>query len=446
MDCPKTLDSQFIPHLTLETHSQNFQFLMRLKQPQDLLADENNRLYQATEPMADSNDRVRSIIQKILKCLNKDYKQSDKSEPVKKFYKKVFFNRFANLSEAVFDRAKICHSLLKALFPKKAESLKQLKSYSEEAVTADNTYYRTVVKVVKIALKLGIRPQPVKKGVSGTYLLKGLEGKILGVFKPCDEEVLSENSTSGIRRLRPLSKKFPLFPTLIFLQGGNGCKSECMASIVSRRLQLDNVPVTKMETLKSFGFRLGKSKTGSLQLYVPDAKSAAKALEIKRFWCFFPSLGQRNLKGKPELLEKIPQEIFEGMVILDFLIAQLDRHPDNWLVKESLIYLIDNGASMPHKHSDSMLTRLNQYIWRLLPHAEIPFTDYAKEVADTLEEEIEDIIEAFYRKKLIADPCQETKFRERAKVLIHFIQSDKTPYELSLIRSTNDFKIALEKS
>ncbi len=134
------------------------------------------------------------------------------------------------------------------------------------------------------------------------------------------------------------------------------------------------------------------------------------------------------------------------MVILDFLIAQLDRHPDNWLVKEELIYLIDNGASMPHKHSDRLLTRLNQYIWRLLPHAEIPFTDYAKEVAGTLEAGIEPIIEAFYRKKLIASPYQETKFRERAKVLIHFIRNGKTPYELSLIRSTNDFKKAVEIS
>ncbi len=76
--------------------------------------------------------------------------------------------------------------------------------------------------------------------------------------------------------------------------------------------RLDNVPITKMETLKSFGFRLGKSKIGSLQLYVPDAESAAKALEIKRFWCFYPSRGRKNLERNPELLEKIPQEIFEA--------------------------------------------------------------------------------------------------------------------------------------
>lgn len=393
--------------------------------------------------------RFEDLIPDIIHQLNDLFNPALKNE-----YEEIFFKRLSHLNEMAFDRTLINKKVLKCITPKYYHAYKEFLANFLKLRPADITenarYYRIALKVIRLGLKLGVPPEPVSKGVNGTYFMRDLAGRRIGVFKPSDEEYLSENSASRIKKFRHLANTLPICETFIFLQGGNAHKSEEMASIISQKLKLYNVPITKVVALKSYQFYKKKEKhskkrvkkIGSLQLYVSEAIDAGKALKIGRSWCLLPDGGRYLLKytgRKGKIRQNLSQKDFIHMAVADFLIAQLDRHPGNWVIGEQ-IFLIDNGATMPHKHSDSRISRLNQYAWRILPQAGIPFGDYALKIVNLLESRVEDIIEKFKRKQLITEMGQEVTFRERVQVLIWHVRTKKTPRQLALVRSSQNFK------
>ena len=431
----------FVPSFTSPEHQLCFDVLMGLEKRKKI-----PKKHQV---------QVRELVPEIIQQLNEFLSESSHSPTLKKFYEEVYFRRLAHLDEDTFDRSLISMEVLKFFVPKYYPSYKQyLDNYQKigsSEITRSHKYYKIALKVIQLGLKLGVAPEPVSKGANGTYFMKDLAGRKLGVFKPSDEEFVASKS----KKFRYLANTLPLCDTLIFLHGGNGHKSEYMASIVSRKLKLYIVPTTKVVSLKSFHFWKKSedtlnnrvNKVGSLQLYIPHAIEAREAFNVYRNWCLLPDRGSYLLnktKRKEYVLENLSQRDFEHMVITDFLIAQLDRHPGNWYVGEQ-IFLIDNGATMPHKHSDSRISRLNQYAWKIFPQARVPFDDHANKIIDRLELSLEEIIKRFHRKNLITEEGQEETYRQRVQVLTWYVRLRKTPLQLAAVRSSQDFKKVLKR-
>ncbi|KAF9970925.1 phosphatidyl inositol kinase [Actinomortierella ambigua] len=161
-----------------------------------------------------------------------------------------------------------------------------------------------IVESVKEAIRSGTQPLRIAQGSSGSYFCRNTDGKIVGVFKPKNEEPygqLNPKWTKWVHR-----NLFPccfgrswrdLFKTDIViihlpssLIPNLGYISESAASLVDRRLQLNIVPTTEVVWLASPAFhydyldrRAAKSpkaykplpdKVGSFQLFLNGFRDA----------------------------------------------------------------------------------------------------------------------------------------------------------------------------
>lgn len=48
--------------------------------------------------------------------------------------------------------------------------------------------FEEIMESVRVAIRKGIDPKLIKQGSSGSYFMRNSDGKIVGVFKPKDEE------------------------------------------------------------------------------------------------------------------------------------------------------------------------------------------------------------------------------------------------------------------
>lgn len=86
------------------------------------------------------------------------------------------------------------------------ESVYDLMSSLEHRKKVDDEF-QLVFQKAQEAINKGIQPSLIPEGSSGSYFVYGLEGEIVGVFKPKDEEPFAS--------LNPKWPKF--FQRLIFL-------------------------------------------------------------------------------------------------------------------------------------------------------------------------------------------------------------------------------------
>ncbi|KJE96797.1 hypothetical protein CAOG_09035 [Capsaspora owczarzaki ATCC 30864] len=263
----------------------------------------------------------------------------------------------------------------------------------------DDPEFRALLSEVEDAFHAGIHPQRIAQGSSGSYFVRNRQGKIIGVFKPKNEEPYG--------KLNPKWTKWfhKVFLPCCFgrscLIPNQGYMSEAGASLIDRKLGLNVVPPTRVVMLASPsfyypGWRRKASKlkplppkVGSFQLFVNGYKDAI--VYLTRF--------ERESMPISTRLEF--QHQFERLVILDYLIRNTDRGNDNWLirydekideeasdspdseawgvVKEPTITIaaIDNGLAFPIKHPDSW--RAYPYHWAWLPYAKVPFSDESRD-------------------------------------------------------------------
>lgn len=282
----------------------------------------------------------------------------------------------------------------------------------------DDPEFTEVIRQVEAAIDAGVNPTRIYQGSSGSYFVKNVEGKIIGVFKPKDEEPYGRLNPKWTKWLHRMC--CPCCFGRSCLIPNQGYMSEAGASLVDRKLGLDVVPNTKVVKLSSETFnylridvekskakkivnehfpkvgrkfnRLGlPPKMGSFQLFVSGFKDAD--FHLRRF--------------ESEPLDKETgkefQLMFEKLVALDYIIRNTDRGNDNWLIKytkqkllqkpteegEEPIYevetpteisvaAIDNGLAFPIKHPDSW--RAYPYHWAWLPYAKHPFSPETRDL------------------------------------------------------------------
>lgn len=187
------------------------------------------------------------------------------------------------------------------------------------------------------------------KGQHGSQFVKAGDKKI-AVFKPIHKE------KSLMKKLfRPFLQKHYL---------NKGAMADAAAERASYLLakELNNpyltVPPVKILKLDN--------KKGSLAVFEKKGRPADEVL---------PEIEKKESYTKEEL------HIFQSFILFDYLLGNLDRHEENWLIDwdgETIhgIYPIDNGAAFPTQkpHSVNLFAAQNVYKWKRLKLAGIPFT------------------------------------------------------------------------
>ncbi|MGH0139800.1 UNVERIFIED_CONTAM: hypothetical protein FKN15_070111 [Acipenser sinensis] len=274
--------------------------------------------------------------------------------------------------------------------------------------------FKEIIKKAELAIEAEIFPERIYQGSSGSYFVKDLQGKIIGVFKPKNEEPYGQLNPKWTKWLQKLCCPCCFGRDCLVLN--QGYMSEAGASLVDQKLELNIVPRTKVvylasetfnysaiDRVKSRGKRLALEKVpkvgqrfhriglppkvGSFQLFVEGYKDAD-------YW-----LRRFEAEPLPENTNRQLQLQFERLVVLDFIIRNTDRGNDNWLlkydcpmdsggsrdtdwvlVKEPIIKLaaIDNGLAFPLKHPDSW--RAYPFYWAWLAQAKVPFSQEIKDL------------------------------------------------------------------
>ncbi|KAG7256802.1 hypothetical protein CRUP_029510 [Coryphaenoides rupestris] len=132
--------------------------------------------------------------------------------------------------------------------------------------------FRAVVRNAEEALEQGVSPERICRGSSGSYFVKDPQGKIIGVFKPKNEEPYGQ-----------LNPKWTKLAPEALLATSRG-----RASLVDQKLDLNVVPKTKVVFLGSHAFNysaIDRVKVSSKRLAlekVPRILNLSQALKEGR--------------------------------------------------------------------------------------------------------------------------------------------------------------------
>jgi len=239
------------------------------------------------------------------------------------------------------------------------------------------------IEAVRVAIEHGIHPKIVSQGSSGSYFAQTSQRKVVGIFKPKDEEPYATKNPKWTkwahRNLLPFFfGRACLIPNLSYV-------SEAAAYVLDCRLRTNLVPYTDVVALSSKSFfydfwerrafyRRKKplpDKQGSFQVFLKGFKDANVFLRehpwpdqvdtprlrfgrsrSKLKWrqeCG-PNLGsgsasetladipdeeeeaRREEFWTPELQQSFREQL-EKLVILDYIMRNTDRGLDNWMIK-----------------------------------------------------------------------------------------------------------------
>lgn len=239
-----------------------------------------------------------------------------------------------------------------------------------------------IVQGVRTAIELGTHPKLISQGSSGSYFARNPDGKVVGVFKPKDEEPYASRNpkwTKWIHRnLFPFAfGRACLIPNLSYV-------SEAAAYVLDTQLRTNIVPYTEVVGLSSKSFyydfwerrayyRKKKplpEKLGSFQVFLKGYKDATLFLKEhpwpdqhntalrdphgrrkKRRWTedcrpSGPASDDEDDDRPPtadetqirrgfwtERLQESFREQLENLVILDYIMRNTDRGLDNWMIR-----------------------------------------------------------------------------------------------------------------
>ena len=247
-----------------------------------------------------------------------------------------------------------------------------------------------VVESVKVAIELGVHPKMISQGSSGSYFARNSDGKVVGVFKPKDEEPYASRNPKWTKWLH--RNLFPCFFGRACLIPNLSYVSEAAAYVLDSRLQTNLVPYTDIVYLSSKSFHYDfwdksayyrkrkplPAKVGSFQVFLKGFKDANLFLRDhpwpdqvnssfrpddaprwrKKPWTETCRPGSapsgddedirseiRSMNGNEEFqghdtgfswtdpLQQAFREELEKLVILDYIMRNTDRGLDNWMIR-----------------------------------------------------------------------------------------------------------------
>ncbi|EME86386.1 uncharacterized protein MYCFIDRAFT_123957, partial [Pseudocercospora fijiensis CIRAD86] len=207
-----------------------------------------------------------------------------------------------------------------------------------------------LVESVRTAIELGLHPKLISQGSSGSYFARNSGGKVVGVFKPKDEE--------------PYASKNPKWTKVTMLIPNLSYVSEAAAYVLDCQLRTNLVPYTDVVGLSSKSFHYDwmdrrayyrkrkafPEKLGSFQVFLKGYKGATE------FFREHPWPDQHDAAADgydtedeeddtpggqsrsttrywTEELQQSFREELEKLVILDYVMRNTDRGTDNWMIR-----------------------------------------------------------------------------------------------------------------
>lgn len=289
------------------------------------------------------------------------------------------------------EKLEIYHSVFQppnGLRPISAEELES--EEVEGAARKAREEFEEVVESVRLAIEVGVHPRMISQGSSGSYFARNSEGKVVGVFKPKDEEPYASRNPKWTKWIH--RNLFPCFFGRACLIPNLSYVSEAAAYVLDSRLRTNLVPYTGIVWLSSKSFYydfwdrrkawMGKKtlphKAGSFQVFLKGFKDANLFLRDhpwpdqtntgfraedapkrkKRPWneacrpsgvqsddedddyetgiSQAPSPREESRERRfywTEGLQQSFREELEKLVILDYIMRNTDRGLDNWMIK-----------------------------------------------------------------------------------------------------------------
>lgn len=343
----------------------------------------------------------------------------------------LFFKRFPqlNLSGAALDYSQISKTLQNHLSPQ----LKQLRLEKLQDTFVNSDEHKLKRKIAKacLALQCGLQHNHASKGTTGTIILKALNGKSLGVFKPGDAFL------NLITRIKNFFKSH-FWGQLYYLSPHP--LAQPLAEVLAYQADLFfHFNLTPPSTIIEFDMM-----RGAFQLFL-NKKSYQEGSEhvindLHEEWLDVDDNPQK------ESLEKTIQL----MSVFDFLIGNLDRHCENLFKK------IENYDLKTTDNANSFIVRnptqwgkkwlKNQYQWKNFPIASVPFHDSIRDHVrqELTQNKLQQFIDLMQQNALFKDfltPELIDRFQERRLILERFInQTRSAPKDLGEIRSDEDIQ------
>ncbi|KIW25827.1 uncharacterized protein PV07_08970 [Cladophialophora immunda] len=284
------------------------------------------------------------------------------------------------------EQLEIHHSVFQAppgVHPYTASDLAAYTAAETQRMTKQQ--FDDIVESVRVAIELGTHPKMISQGSSGSYFARNSEGKVVGVFKPKDEEPYASRNPKWTkwlhRNLLPFAfGRACLIPNLSYV-------SEAAAYVLDSQLRTYIVPYTDVVWLSSKVFYYdfwerrstwsGKrglpAKPGSFQVFLkgyrdanlflrenpwPDQATEFRAdmehtrkrrplshclpggrgsdeeddEEAPRVVSPPPSEEAPKFHWTPAIRQAFREEL-EKLVILDYIMRNTDRGLDNWMIK-----------------------------------------------------------------------------------------------------------------
>lgn len=447
---------------------------------------------------------VQTDVQRIIKNLT-DHIDAVEFTPESRcnkeeFITQLFLTKLAPLSQTIFSRD-LKDSVITILFKAVSSQMN-----NEEIGKNASEEYVKMYPEIKLWAHLGNLES--LGGASGSYkIIRGkklndqgeeMEKEVaLGIFKPSDEEPLAPNNNRTMQKIKRWLLSFPVFSkpfrgSLLKTVGGQAYLAEVSTKITEQYV-LDAVRKYCSERTNPLDARLqgkqdwlqqlvpdtqvahlnlrGKGeRVGSVQLWIQGNPQHARGFfgvnEIyqtgdlpawKRFLGSFLPISKGTKLPLQELKDKLPAELFDLLVIMDYATGNGDRHAENWFVMTDKtnvigIRLIDGGQSMSPKHPRPWAFQelRNRYLWRNLKLSEEPFTDLGKFVIQRLYEHsaqaLAKIGELYTKHQPNKDVMIQGRLHgmgDRIAVLDRFQKEGKTKYQLGKTRTHRDIEKVL---
>ena len=267
--------------------------------------------------------------------------------------------------------------------PATAEELAGVMQDRDDRMTRDE--FEDVLESVRVAIEMGVQPKMITQGSSGSYFARNSEMKVVGVFKPKDEEPYASKNPKWTKWIH--RNLFPCFFGRACLIPNLSYVSEAAAYVLDTRLQTNLVPYTDIVHLSSISFNYDfwdrkayyrkkkalPEKVGSFQVFLKGFKDAniflkehpwpdqtntnlprTSAKKRGRRWGDECRNGgtendpDENSDGTPQRpgsesrqrrsywtdeLQQSFREELEKLVILDYIMRNTDRGLDNWMIR-----------------------------------------------------------------------------------------------------------------
>ena len=286
------------------------------------------------------------------------------------------------------EHLEIQHSVFQAPEGMRPASAETLVSDTSDVQGEQMTKIRfdDVVESVKVAIELGVHPKMISQGSSGSYFARNSDGKVVGVFKPKDEEPYASRNPKWTKWIH--RNLFPCFFGRACLIPNLSYVSEAAAYVLDTRLRTNLVPYTDIVYLSSKSFfydfwdrsnyyrkrKALPAKVGSFQVFLTGFKDANIFLRDHP-WPDQANSGFRpedapRRKKKPwidtcrpssatsddetqnevrpgaakddiqeprftwtDAIQQSFREELEKLVVLDYIMRNTDRGLDNWMIK-----------------------------------------------------------------------------------------------------------------